>query len=368
MSTGKADITVPENTTSILAPYSSTDPDKDDRVAWGVSGNGASAFRIDSSGNLAFDGSPDYENPGNTGGNNVYEVNVEAKDPNDVNLTSPFDVTVTVTPIDEPPVISGTTTFPNWRENDDNAVHTFSAADPEGDINITWTLGGTDSGDFDIVGGVLTFKNAPDYERPADSGGNNHYEITIQATDSNSLRGELHVDVVVQNVDVPPVITGSDAVDFPENSATSREVGRYTATDPEGATVTLSLFSGGDDFNLASNGVVTFEESPNFEDRSSYTFTVRVVAGSHTMNKPVTVNIQNVEEPGTVTLSSVQPQKNIPLSAALEDDDSPTGTTWQWYRTSSRGGTGTAITGATSSSYTPVHPEDTGSYLRVVAS
>ena len=142
----------------------------------------------------------------------------------------------------------------------------------------------------------------------------------------------------------------------------------FTSTNAD-QTVTVTLMSdGGDDFNLASNGVVTFEESPNFEDRSSYTFTVRVVAGSHTVNKPVTVNIQNVEEPGTVTLSSVQPQKNIPLSAALEDDDSPTGTTWQWYRTSSRGGTGTAITGATSSSYTPVHPEDTGSYLRVVAS
>ena len=55
------------------------------------------------------------------------------------------------------------------------------------------------------------------------------------------------------------------------------------------------------------------------------------------------------------------------LTATLEDDDEPSGTTWQWYRTSSRGSSGTAITNANSRSYTPV-ADDVGSYLRVVAS
>ena len=84
------------------------------------------------------------------------------------------------------------------------------------------------------------------------------------------------------------------------------------------------------------------------------------------MDKVVTVNIQNVEEPGTVTLSAVQPQEGTSLETILEDDDEPTGITWQWYRTSSRGSTGTAITAATSRSYTP-DADDVGSYLRVVA-
>ena len=166
------------------------------------------------------------------------------------------------------------------------------------------------------------------------------------------------------------MLTGPETVnDFPENSSTSRQVARYTARDPEGSTVTLSLSSGDDDFNLASNGAVIFEASPDYEAPrgDSYTFTVRAVAGSHTVNKPVDVNIQNVEEPGTVTLSSVQPQENTSLTATLVDDDNPDGTTWQWYRTSSRGSTGTAITGETSTTYTPVS-DDVGNYLRVVAS
>ena len=57
----------------------------------------------------------------------------------------------------------------------------------------------------------------------------------------------------------------------------------------------------------------------------------------------------------------VQPQAGTSLEATLEDDDRPTGITWQWYRTSSRTGTGTAITNATSRFYTPSTPATWGS-------
>ena len=48
-------------------------------------------------------------------------------------------------------------------------LHTYGATDPEGFTSFTWSLGGTDSGDFEIRP-ELTFKNVPDYESPADSG------------------------------------------------------------------------------------------------------------------------------------------------------------------------------------------------------
>ena len=151
-------------------------------------------------------------------------------------------------------------------------------------------------------------------------------------------------------MDEPPVLTGPDSIDdFPENASTSRQVARYTATDPERATITLSLAGADrDDFTLARNGVLTLNESPDYEVRRSYSVTVRAEAGIHTGNsatlKPVTVYIQNLEERGTVTLSTVQPQEGTLMSAELVDDDGPSRTTWQWYRTSSRGSTGTAIT------------------------
>ena len=213
----------------------------------------------------------------------------------------------------------------------------------------------------------MKFTSTPDYEHPADSGRDNHYDVTVVATDSNNKRGEQHVDVIVKNVDEPPELTGPDTIDdFPENASASRQVARYAATDPERATVTLSLTAGGDEFTLASNGTVTFKESPDFEYQNRYNFTVSAMAGSHTVDRPVTVNIQNLEEQGTVTLSAVQPQEGTGVTAELEDGDDERNVTWQWYRTSSRGSSGTEIDGATSPTYIPVG-DDVGRYLRAVA-
>ena len=380
MVSGDDTLSFPEGTatTRVLDRYSATDPERG-QITWSLAGTDPGDFRIDQSGNLYFAAPPDLDASGTK---SIYEVSVEATDDGtlgDRTLSSlgtengTFDVTVTVTPVDEPPAITGITTFSNWQENDDRTIETYIATDPEGNTPLTWSLGGTDRADFTITGGQLQFANIPDFESPADSGGNNVYNVTVQATDSNNNKGTHHVDVIVKNVDEPPELTGPNTVDnFPENSASSRQVGRYSATDPERATVTLSLASGDTGaFNLASNGVLTFKTSPDYEQKSSYQVTVRAEAGIHTGNsatlKPVTVNIENVEEPGTVTLSAVQPQASTPLTATLEDGDEPTGTTWQWYRTSSRGSTGTAITSATFRFYTPV-ADDVGSYLRAVAS
>ena len=354
------------NISNRVARYTAADPERDS-FQWSVDGNDKTSFTIDTGGNLRFSTQPDRE------AKDTYEVTIVATDDGDPPSAGEYAVTVEVSDVDEPPVVTGMTTFANWQENDGSAIETYTAADPEGDTNISWSLGGTDRGDFTITGGVLNFASTPDYERPADSGRDNHYDVTIHATDSNSKRGELHVDVIVKNVDEPPVLTGPDSIDdFPENASTSRQVARYTATDPERATVTLSLAGADrDDFTLARNGVLTLNESPDYEVKSSYSVTVRAEAGIHTGNsatlKRVTVNLQNVEERGTVTLSTVQPQASTPLTATLEDDDIPSGTTWQWYRTSSRGSTGTAITNADSRFYTP-DAGDVGRYLRAVAS
>ena len=363
---GTLALTYKENGTASLHTLSANGLEQS-TTTWSLEGTDYYYFTIGSTGILSFASSPDYESPADSGGDNVYEVTVSAKDA--VLNSTAVEVTVTVEDVDEPPLITGVSTIDDYDENGSGDVATYTAIDPEGDSNVTWSLAGPDRGDFDITGGVLTFRNVPDYEHAADSGGNNHYEVTVQATDANNKRGELHIDVIVKNVDEPPVITGPDTVDdYPENSAASRQVGRYTASDPEGATVTLSLTgTDSDDFTFASNVVLTFKESPDYEEQRSYRVTVRAEAGSHTVDRVVTINIQDVEEPGTVTFSKVQPQEGTQLTATLDDDDGPTGTTWQWYRTSSRGSASTAITGADSQSYTPT-AADVGRYLRVVAS
>ena len=154
---------------------------------------------------------------------------------------------------------------------------------------------------------------------------------------------------------------------FPENSATSRQVARYTATDPEGATVTLSLSSGAADFNLANNGVVTFKASPDHEDQNSYSFTVRAVAGAHTVNRPV-----SRKHPGTSRSRErspcprCSPRRTYSLRQRWRTTTGPQAQPGNGTAPPAVGSTGTELTGETSGSYTPVG-DDVGFYLRATA-
>ncbi len=100
---------------------------------------------------------------------------------------------MSVEDFDEPPAISGDNAL-TFAENTETTtiLHTYGATDPERVITtFTWSLGGTEWDDFEIsASGELTFKNVPDYDSPADSGGNNEYSIQVRAFDG-SLTGTL---------------------------------------------------------------------------------------------------------------------------------------------------------------------------------
>ena len=65
------------------------------------------------------------------------------------------------------------------------------------------TLGhrGADSSKFTFVNGELRFKDAPDFEKPADADKNNVYEVTITATDGNANMATMDVKVTVTNAE-----------------------------------------------------------------------------------------------------------------------------------------------------------------------
>ena len=88
------------------------------------------------------------------------------------------------------------------------AVATLTAVDPEGE-SIVWSLDDAvgDNEDFDIENGVLTFKSAPDFEAPADTGTDNTYVVTVQASDGGedtTATEELTIEVT--NVEEPGTV------------------------------------------------------------------------------------------------------------------------------------------------------------------
>ena len=71
--------------------------------------------------------------------------------------------------------------------NTTTTVTTVVATDADAGQAVTFTLtGGTDVALFSITPtGVLTFNTAPDFQHPADTGGDNMYEIIVTATDGH---------------------------------------------------------------------------------------------------------------------------------------------------------------------------------------
>ena len=113
---------------------------------------------------LAFRSAPDYENPADANGDNVYKVTVTGNYGTD---TATRDVTVTVTNVNELGVLSGYAT-PSYAENRTDPVETYTASGPAAAL-AEWSLTGVDAGDFTITGGALAFRSALDYENPADA-------------------------------------------------------------------------------------------------------------------------------------------------------------------------------------------------------
>ncbi len=145
-----------------------------------------------------------------------YVVRVKATDPDGASATA--TVTINITDVPEPPVISGTGSFSFLEHTPINRpVATFRATDDEDDKArkaLTWSVEGTDAGYFVISQrGVLTFKESPDYENAKGEGSDesaNTYDVDVVATDSASGEGTHSVVVKVTNDDEPGTLTLSN--------------------------------------------------------------------------------------------------------------------------------------------------------------
>ena len=179
-------------------PVAATDIGRDGRpeiLTYSLGGTDASSFEIDRATGqvkVAAGTTLDFETK------TSYEVEVTAADPSDSPANPSRDtitVTITVTNVEESPTVTGGATTASQEENIETStpVSTYTATDPE-DSNdmpvkpLKWSLSGADGGRFDIsAGGVLTFRDSPDYEAPASADRDNVYQLRVTATDSAGM-------------------------------------------------------------------------------------------------------------------------------------------------------------------------------------
>jgi VCBS repeat-containing protein len=291
-----------ENGTDTVYTTVASDPEEGTALTYSLTGTDASLFNINNSGLVTFKTAPNFESPKDNGGNNIYDIVVNASDGS---LTTTKAVAITVTNVNEAPVSSnGYVVNVNFAENGTGTAYTTLASDPENNP-LTYSLfDGGDSALFNISNtGLVTFKAPPDFENPKDTDGNNTYLIAVKVSDGNSAIGQF-VYITVTNVNEPPVITSGNAVNFAENGTGTA----YTtvASDPENNALTYSL-TGTDAglFNISNTGLATFKTAPDFENpkdndgNNIYNITVNVSDGNSTTGKSVAVTVTNVADAQT---------------------------------------------------------------------
>ncbi len=192
------------------ATFTAQDPEDASAAvtSWRLAGSDAGDFTIADTGNnsaqLTFRSTPDYDQPADSNRDNEYLVTIRAYNGS---VYGSLDVTVTVTDRNESdPVVTGRDTL-SFRENTTSTLHTYRVTDMDRGAEITWSVRGTDGGDFTISDtGELSFSRNPNYERPADAGSDNGYEITVVASDGSN-EGTLDVTITITDVNEGPEIS-----------------------------------------------------------------------------------------------------------------------------------------------------------------
>ena len=315
-----ASVTINEGTRNLTTVFATEAEGQ--AVTYAITGGAdAALFVIDPvSGLLQFAATPDFETPGDVGGNNVYDVVVTASDGALVDTQA---ISVTVANVNDiaPVIVSngGGGTAALAIDEGTRNVATVFATEAESQAVSYAIAGGADAALFviDPVSGLIQFAANPDFETPADAGANNVYDVVVSASDGTLVDTQA-LSVTVRNVnDTAPVITSNGGgtaatVAVAENQ---RLVTTVTAVDAEASSLTYAIAGGADAARFAINavtGALSFVNAPDFEapgdvgGDNRYEVTVTASDGSFTDTQALSVVVGNANDIAPVFLTDAQ--------------------------------------------------------------
>ena len=264
--------------------------DGDDEIGgYGIAGgaDGALFAVVEETGELQFREAPDYEDPSDVesaepasgAADNEYIVVVEVRSgEGERERKGERAIRVRVADEEEPPEITSLGPFEVVENR--TRVGQLEAVDPDEGDEVTGygIAGGVDGGLFAVVEetGELQFREAPDYEDPADvesadpqnGAADNEYIVVVEVRSGEGekeRKGERAIRVRVADEEEPPEITSVGPFEVVENRT---RVGQLEAVDPdEGDEITEYGIAGGADGGLfaVEAGELMFREAPDYE-------------------------------------------------------------------------------------------------------
>ncbi len=230
-------------------------------------------------------------------------------------------VTVTVTPVNDPPVaVADTVTTA------EDTAATITAAsllandsDPDGTPTVSAVSNAT-NGTVALAGTTITFTPAANFNGTAG------FDYTI--TDG-TLTATAHVTVTVTAVNDPPVAV-ADAVTTAEDTAATITAASLLAndSDPDG-TPTVSAVSNATSGTVALAGTtITFTPAANFNGTAGFDYTI--TDGTLTATAHVTVTVTAVDDPPVAVADAVTTAEDtaatITAASLLANDTDPDST------------------------------------------
>jgi hypothetical protein len=312
---------ITENTSNgtTVGTVIASDPDAGQTLTYSIlSGNTSGAFAINALSGLLTVANSAALNFESTPG---FSLAVSVVDNGATALSNQATITISITDINEAPVISNQTFSLTENSANGTTVGTVVATDPDAGQSLTYSiLSGNTSNAFVINGstGVIAVSNsaALNYES------NPTFALIIKVQDnaSSSLSSQATITINLTNVNEAPIIS-NQSFSIAENSANGTNVGTVIASDPDaGQLLTYSIQSGNTSSAFAINpttGIISVANSTalNYESNPTFSLVIKVQdngSGSLSSQATVTISVTNINEPPVINNQSFVISENSP--------------------------------------------------------
>ena len=239
-----------------------------------------------------------------------YDVTIS--NPNGATIATGQDtIRVTILDNDSSPVFTdGATLEVDFAENSTATVTTLAATDNDEGDTVGYSLSGTDAGSFNLADGVLTFKEAPDFETKSS------YSITAVASDGVN---EVNQAITITITNVGEVLSVAES--------------SITIDEEEHADLTINL-----EAPAASDITFDYSATPGTAERGSDysdsvdTGTVTILAGSSSAGFKIYTGVEDtldesdeyydvtISNPNGATIATGQDTIRVTI---LDNDSSP---------------------------------------------
>jgi hypothetical protein len=160
---------------------------------------------------------------------------------------------------------------------------------------LTYSISGTDKDSFNIdsKSGVITFKNAPDYES-----GKVAYTFTATVTDTAGNKATQEITISISNVaDIVPTLTAFTK-SIAENTTISTNIGKVEVSNVGDTSITAFKLSDNTNFEINSSGYIKTKTTFDYDNGTKvYNLTVTATNGAGLSSSvAVTINISNIAE------------------------------------------------------------------------